>query len=230
MRSTATAIVAGSVILVAAIAVMIRLQKPNDLGGRSFIPERPSRSSIVGNRNRADSGSEDRVQERIRRLREQHAARHAERENVQAKHAFSHSSPRALPTPKSVAEDELEVAQLENTLINDPDPDERAGAAFFLSASDQEEAAYRALLRGLNDPDREVRLSIIEALEDFDDQISADALAPALNDPDPEVRFEVVSLLGDLETPDALNAVRGMLQDQDEDVRSLAEGIVELSE
>ena len=74
MRSTAIAIVAGAVILVAAVAVLIRLQKPSDIGARSPEAPRPQQATRADNAP-GDASRSDRLQERLRKLREEHAAR-----------------------------------------------------------------------------------------------------------------------------------------------------------
>jgi len=236
MRSVNVAIIAGAIILVAAIAVLIRVQKPHDLRTTMPVQEsaRDPRAGQVTDPG-ARSARSARVQERLRRLREEQAARQEVRRVVTpATSQYAATKPRraarVLPPHDILTEEQMEVSSLRSTLVTSPDPDEREEAAFFLSALDDEKGAYQALLLGLQDPDAAVRLSVVEALEDFDDQLTPAALEPALSDPDPEVRFEAVSLLGDMETPDALAAVRGLQDDPDEDVRSLAEGIVELAD
>jgi hypothetical protein len=236
MRSTAVATIAGMVVFIAIIVVVIRMQSPHEIGGghRSLQMQRPSR--VAGGRDRPQEteARNEPLAERLAQLRVDHAERRRLRLPTRAD---SRASERTVPSGRrerrvedTLVKEETGVAALENTLVNDPDPEERAGAAFLLSTTDDDERAYRALLRGLHDPDGEVRLSVVEGLEDFEEQITVDALSPVIDDPDPEVRFEVVSLLGDMETPEALAAVRERLQDPDEDVRTLAEGIVELAE
>jgi hypothetical protein len=236
MRSAAVAVIAGAVILVAAIAVVIRLQSPHKIGSGTHPLQPPRASRVVGGTDRQQDtvARSEPMQERLTQLREDHAERRRlrlpTRPELQAPEGVVRGGRRERKLEDAATPEETGVAALENTLLNDPDPEERAGAAFLLSTNDEDENAYRALLRGLSDPDAEVRLSVVEALEDFDERLTVDALAPAVNDPDPEVRFEVVSLLGDMETPEALAAVQALVQDPDEDVRTLAEGIVELAE
>jgi hypothetical protein len=236
MRSAAVAVIAGVVILVAVITVVIRVQSPHKIGaGTSPLqPPRPSRAVGGTDRQQETSTGSEPLQERLSQLREDHAERRRlrlpTRPELSPTVGVASRGRRERKLEDFATKEETGVTALENTLLNDPDPEERVGAAFLLSTTDEDENAYRALLRGLSDPDAEVRLSVIEALEDFDERLTVDAIAPVVNDPDPEVRFEVVSLLGDMETPEALATVREMLQDPDEDVRTLAEGVVELAE
>jgi hypothetical protein len=230
------AIIAGAVVLIAVIAVVIRLRSPHEfgVGNRPLQPSRPSRVTAGTDRQQGKEARSEPLEERLTQLREDHAERRRLRlpapPAMQAPERVVPSGRRERKLEDALITEETGVAALENTLLNDPDPEERAGAAFLLSTTDDDEHAYRALLRGLHDPDSEVRLSVVEGLEDFDQQVTVDALSPVIDDPDAEVRFEVVSLLGDMETPEALAAVRERLQDPDEDVRTLAEGIIELAE
>jgi hypothetical protein len=242
MRSAAVTVIAGAVVLVALIAVVVRLQSPQNIGAGVHPRVVPRLSRTAGTDRQEDTAARSEpLRQRLVQLRAEHAEK---RRQHTEKRRQSLPTPPGLQVPEGVAskltralgpenvphEEELEVAALEHTLLYDPDPEERAGAAFFLSTDDEDEDAYRALLLGLNDADGEVRLSVVEALEDFDELITVDALASVVNDPDPEVRFEVASFLGDIETPEALAVVREMMNDPDEDVRTMAEGIVELAE
>jgi hypothetical protein len=122
------------------------------------------------------------------------------------------------------AEDPDEMNQLKQTLLTNPDPDERIGAVLMLTGEEGPDSLHM-LMDAINDPDPEVRLAAVEALGDRAEELSPAALAGPMSDPDAEVRFEAVSILGDMETPEAMQMVRAAKQDPDEDVRALAEGI-----
>jgi HEAT repeat protein len=126
-------------------------------------------------------------------------------------------------------EDEQELAELRETLFNDPDPEERIGAILMLTG-EEGPSSMAMLVEAMGDPDAEVRLAVVEALGDRSEELSPGTLAGPLADPDPEVRFEAVSILGDLEDPEAQAMVKAALNDPDEDVRALAEGILDFSE
>jgi HEAT repeat protein len=72
---------------------------------------------------------------------------------------------------------------------------------------------------------------VVEALDEYADEIDAEALAPALNDPSPEVRFEALGIVGDMDDENQVReTARRFLNDPDDEVRSLAEGILDMED
>jgi len=122
-----------------------------------------------------------------------------------------------------------EVKELRDTILSDPDPEERIGGILMLSGNEHPEAVT-TLLKAMGDRDKEVRLAAVEALGDYTEMLQPSVLAPALDDEDPEVRFEALGIVGDMETPEAMEMVRRALDDPDEDVRTLAEGILDYAD
>jgi hypothetical protein len=129
------------------------------------------------------------------------------------------------------AEDPDEMDQLRTTLLSDPDPDERSGAAFMLTGEEGPES-LSMLLEAMGDPDPEVRRAVVEALDDRVDELSPETLSPAMQDPAPAVRLEAVNTLGDMaeENPAALQMVRAALNDPNAEVRALAASQIEESD
>jgi hypothetical protein len=78
------------------------------------------------------------------------------------------------------------LAILIGRLADDPSPKVRAAAATQLEDSDTL-LAVDALVRALNDPDKEVVLDAIDALEFTDDETVADDLEPLEDHPDPDI-------------------------------------------
>jgi hypothetical protein len=225
MRFLTAATIVGAAILVLVIAVSLRIDSSTEA------PPLPPRRVPVS-RSPGDNGS-DRVQQRLGQLRASYEQRHVTAPKPESRVADLPERA-ALPTP-AMGDDDLldpeeqeEFDELRETLLNDPDPDERIGAVLMLTGGEDEQTK-RLLLDAMNDEDPEVRLAVVEALGDFSEELSPDVLVPALNDPDPEVRFEAVGILGDIETPEALSIVRNSLNDSDEDVRTLAEGILDFA-
>jgi HEAT repeat protein len=72
-------------------------------------------------------------------------------------------------------------------LQNDPHPKVRAAAARQIEDSDTL-LSVDALIRALSDPDREVVLQAIDALEFSDDESVANDIALLKSHPDPEIR------------------------------------------
>ncbi|MGD9762128.1 MAG: HEAT repeat domain-containing protein [Candidatus Binatia bacterium] len=179
-----------------------------------------------------------RVDDRLDRLRTEYDRR---RVTAAQRRASKRPAPEASggagspPGAPASASDELDpderaaLQALRHTLVNDPDPDERIGAALMLSA-DEGPASMRVLMEAVGDPDPEVRLAVVEALGDRAEELTPSALMQPLADQDPEVRFEAVSILGDMEDPEALQLVKGALEDPDDDVRALAAGILDFSD
>lgn len=235
MRSGTAIIIVGAILVVIAVAVLIRV-------------EDPSQPRVDPQQQRGAEQRSARVEERLAKLRadykreSEHSKSDRGVESVQRRVLSKPSVPEAeaprIEAPprrgaRDAAVDEEEefdesIEGLRNTLLSHPDPDERLDAVFNLSTSSETAEAAQVLVEGLADTDAEVRLAVVEALGDFTDQIAPDVLMPALDDPDPEVRFEAVGILGDIETPEALALVRRALNDSNDDVRSLAEGILEI--
>jgi hypothetical protein len=129
------------------------------------------------------------------------------------------------------AEDPDEMDQLRSTLLSDPDPDERSGAAFMLTGEEGPES-LSMLVEAMGDPDPEVRRAVVEALDDRVEELSPDTFSPALQDPEPAVRLEALNTLGDMaeENPAALQMVRAALNDPNAEVRALAASQIEESD
>lgn len=133
--------------------------------------------------------------------------------------------PMFFPHPEYM-DKKLSLGELEDTLVNSPDPEKRRQALEQLSGEEDRDAV-RLLTLAMQDPDADLRAQVIESLGDYPDELSADMLAPALKDGDPEVRFEAVSLLAGMNTKAAADALHAALSDPNEDVRSLAQGILD---
>lgn len=227
MRFLTAATIVGAAILVLVIAVSLRIDSPTDA------PPLPPRRVPVSRSPSNDRS--DRVQERLGQLRASYEQRRIAAPKPESR--VGDLPERAAVPPPAMDEDgeqldpeeQEELDELRDTLLNDPDPDERIGAVLMLTGGEDEQTK-RLLLDAMNDEDPEVRLAVVEALGDFSEELSPDVLVPALNDPDPEVRFEAVGILGDIETPEALAIVRNSLNDSDEDVRTLAEGILDFAQ
>lgn len=227
MRSLTGIIIAGSAVLVVAVAVFVRVQPEVDPS-----PARPA--SVPRATSNVSAGSRSlRVEDRLGRLRADYEERRTDEQQAQPK--GPQASRRELPKGELPVERESSTAsaadlqEWRDTALHDPDPDERSGAILMLSGEDDPET-MQTLIEAMRDRNSEVRLAAVEALGDFSDNLKPDTLLPALKDRDPEVRFEAVGILGDMETPEALDLVRQSLDDPDEDVRSLAEGIIELAD
>jgi len=236
MRFLTVAIIAGALALVLAVAVFIRME--------------PETEPVVTAEKSAPAGKKpmgrsDRVEDRLSQLRSEYDRRKpggampaAPAPDARVKD-LPPRQPGQLPPAAPAAgvdpddemddEDRAEFEEQRNTLLSDPDPDERIGAILMLTGADDEQVKA-TLMEAMQDPDAEVRLAVVEALGDYSDDLSPEVLNPAINDPDAEVRFEAVSILGDMETAEALAMVRGALNDPDEEVRSLASGILEMAD
>jgi HEAT repeats len=229
MRSLTGVVIVVAGVLVLALAVFMRFAPPG-----TEAPAQLQKDSRALSRTPLSRSA--RVEERLTQLRGEYERRKMGApavenriENLPPKPTLApRLAPADLP-PDMDAEDVKEFEELRNTLLTNPDPDERIGAALMLSGGD-DEPAKKALIEAMGDPDAEVRLAVVEALGDYSDDLTPGVLSPAVNDPDPEVRFEAVGILGDMDGPQALAMVRNALNDPDEDVRSLAEGIVEFAE
>jgi hypothetical protein len=241
MRGVTAAIVGGAVLVLLAVAFFMR---GGDVPAAAPEPNRAALgaprpgSGVAGGPGGGDAPSA-RVEDRLGQLR-------AEYERRQIDLTGPGASKREVPTAAGRTrpmverqeraieegdeeEDQEELAELRETLFNDPDPEERIGAVLMLTG-EEGPTSMAMLVEAMGDPDAEVRLAVVEALGDRSEEISPGTLSGPLNDPDPEVRFEAVSILGDLEDPEAQGMVKGALKDPDEDVRALAEGILDFSD
>jgi hypothetical protein len=235
MRFLTGAVIAGAVILIVAVAISLRIESETEPGQVDPIAASPSRSS--GGRPAAAPRSR-RVQERLGRLRDDYDRRRSK--PVASANRVDEVQARTVVVPMDKGRDvqphvELdpddveEFEEIKETLLHDPDPDERVGAILMLTGIEGDEA-WHLLVDVMQDPDPEVRLAAVEALGDYTEEISPDVLSPALNDVDPEVRFEAYGILGDMESQEALSLVRNGMSDSDEDVRALSEGILEFAD
>lgn len=221
-------IIAGVVVVLVAAALYLRSGDVPDDGAVSVVRPQPREVSNVKERSA-------RVEERLTELRDDFDHRQVGVANPPpAKREVPTMAMRksgAMQEDEAEDEDEdpEEMAELKQTLLNDPDPEERIGAVLMLTGEEGPES-LRMLLDAMGDPDPEVRLAVVEALGDRSEEIGPDTLTVAMRDPDPEVRFEAVSILGDMESPEALTMVNGALGDEDDDVRALAEGILDFSD
>jgi hypothetical protein len=234
MRGLTVAIVAGVVVVLVAAALYLR---------SDVAPEPPPRPVA---RPAAPAGAPGKPMERSARVEERLGQLRDEAEKRQGGVAKVAPDKREMPTMTDDQraalerkadstgddddEDPEEMAKLKQTLMNDPDPEERIGAILMLTGEEGPESLHM-LLDAMSDPDAEVRLAVVEALGDRAEELSADTLTPALRDPDPEVRFEAVSILGDMDDdPEAKQMVKSAKSDPDPDVSELAGGIDEMDD
>jgi len=242
MRNVSTFVIVGVLVVVVALALIIRAQRPQEAdttegmrgpqGRLSSKEAAPAGARGEADEQTAEASRRARVQERLERLRSD-----AEQRKLDSAAMEKRDLP-ILPTPRGEAgqkkeeeeEPDPEDEALKQTILNDPDPEERASAVFMLSGAEDQDT-MRVLMKALEDPDAEVRLAVVEALGDYTDEISPDVLTPALNDSDPEVRFEAIGVLGDMDTPEALEKVRQAFNnDPEEDNRELAAGILDMAD
>lgn len=234
MRGMTVVLLAGAVLAIGALVFSLRGGAPDEAGSDS---RRLSSQTHVITKS-------ERVQDRLSHLRDSFDRRQLRDEiAIPAKNEGAAEARRPeVPTPSSrdiantqdpegdYDEDDLEeVKELRETILNNPDPDERIGGILMLSGNEHPEAVA-TLLKAMGDRDKEVRLAAVEALGDYTEILQPSVLAPALDDEDPEVRFEALGIVGDMETPEAMDMVRRALDDPDEDVRALAEGILDYAD
>jgi hypothetical protein len=112
--------------------------------------------------------------------------------------------------------------------------------AYSNDAIDREEAMYGLadvggdanvgyLMRGLSDPDDDVRETAIEALMEIGGRESIDALSIVLNDPDAGLRVDAVDALGEIGGEDVMQYLQDAMADEDPVVReAAAEWLTEL--
>ena len=235
MRGLTVAIVAGVVVVLAAAALYLR----SDVASEP--PERPVARPAAPAPAAAGKPMERsaRVEERLGQLRDEAEKRQGgakaepnkrEMPTMTADQRAALERKQAVEPAGDDDEDPEEMAQLKQTLMNNPDPEERIGAILMLTGEEGPESLHM-LLDAMSDPDAEVRLAAVEALGDRAEDLSADTLTPALRDPDAEVRFEAVSILGDMEdNPEAKQMVKSAMNDPDEDVSELAKGIDDMDD
>lgn len=230
MRGLTVAIVAGVVVVLVAAALYLR----SDVAPES--PPRPvARPAAPAGAKPMERSS--RVEERLGQLRDEAEKRQGgvgkvapDKREMPTMTADQRAALERKAEDASGDDDEdpEEMAKLKQTLMNDPDPEERIGAILMLTGEEGPESLHM-LLDAMSDPDSEVRLAVVEALGDRAEELSADTLTPALRDPDPEVRFEAVSILGDMEDdPEAKQMVKSAKNDPDPDVSELAAGVDEM--
>jgi HEAT repeat protein len=88
----------------------------------------------------------------------------------------------------------------------------------ILGASGSKQA-LQPLLQHLDDPHRDIRCKVVEALGQLGDERAVEPLLQHLDDPDQDVRRNVVEALGQLGDERAVEPLLQHLGDQDEDVR-----------
>jgi hypothetical protein len=241
MRAVTTVIIAAAVVLVIALGLMVRREEPAPT-------EREARSAAKAERGARERGPRSaRVQDRLQRMRENSVEKPARDEHAAPARQGALGAPpkpledrpaahAQLPTPRYRPADDLDPddaedeAKLAETIRSNPDAEERASAVFFLSGGESR-TVIPVLLEALSGPNPEVRLAVIEALDDYSDDIKPEALIPALSDSDEEVRFEALGVLGDMDDEEAVRDIaKRMLNDPSEDVKSLAEGILDMDD
>jgi hypothetical protein len=149
--------------------------------------ERLARKILVDLRER----SAERSQEELQRLREEQAAR-ADAMEDELIEQLGDSDPSvraeaALDLPLGGEEEEERLQRLARVAADDPDPRVRIAAVGRLGESDSP-GAVDPLVGALGDPDREVVLEALTAVQNRDDASLAPYLEPLLQDPDPEIR------------------------------------------
>ena len=237
MRALTTVVIAVAIVLVVVVGLLVRSERGDTSAdtGREARHSPSTRQEKSGGQQQARSA---RVEERLQRLREKtenHGGERDQRLAAPPERQVARADGRALlPTPKSRAgtgggADEDEVKLVE-TIRTSPDPEERASAVFFLSGGDSK-TVLPVLLDAMKDSDPDVRLAVVEALDDYSDEIDPDILAPVLNDPSAEVRFEALGIVGDMDDDARVRSIASkMLNDPDDEVRSLAEGILDMDD
>ncbi|HEX9706098.1 MAG TPA: HEAT repeat domain-containing protein [Steroidobacteraceae bacterium] len=141
---------------------------------------------------------------------------------------FQEEAPRlAAPAPVPAAiiepqkEDSAGVADLEDAMRADADPEVRREAIYAIADADEPDDA--ALIgQALYDPDPGVRLAAIEALTGARSASSSDWLSVALGDPDPRIRRTAVEALGEIGGETARFLLQQALGDVDADVSEAA--------
>lgn len=242
MRGVTLAVVGAAVVVLLAIAVLMR--GGDDTTGQSSevgVAARPRSGGVAANPAPDGGGSvrSARVEDRLGQIRAEYEKRELgegqppvgqrEAPTASAKaQRMRERNERDLAADED-SDDPEEIAEARDTLLNNEDPDERIGAIMLLTGDEGPES-MQLLMETLDDPDAEVRLAAVEALGDRVEELSPGLLVKPLRDPDPEVRFEAVSVLGDMEDPDALHLVKEAMQDPNEDVRALAEGILDFAD
>jgi HEAT repeat protein len=228
-------IVAVAAVLIVAIGVRLRLNLST--------PPPPTTTKAVDElASKGDYSA--RVAERLRLLRAEHHRREEPQGRDEAGNAAvgDHEQPptpavrgsapeadfgrrrAALDLPVRNADVGHSVSELQHTLARDPNREKRVAAAQELGASEDQNALV-ALTEAMSDHDPEVRVAVVEALQDYMELLTPDMLAPVLKDKNANVRFEAVTLLGLMGGPEAQAAAGDLTEDPDPDVRDLAEEV-----
>jgi hypothetical protein len=234
-------VVAVALVLVVAIAVRVRMKL-----SVPPVPTGPSQQLAQDGGPKGDYS--ERVANRLRLLRAEHARRLQGEDDDEpggsppganpsggrpAQRAAKGEQPGgeqserrrgALDFPVPNADVGRNMAELTRTLTGSPSREKRAEAARDIGASGEPDAT-KVLVDAMGDRDPEVRAAVVEALQDYVEDLTPDVLKPVLKDPDANVRFEVVTLIGLMEGPDAMAAAGEFTQDPDPDVRDLADEV-----
>lgn len=114
-----------------------------------------------------------------------------------------------------------EVQEYRDVILHDRDPEERADAILMLSGNEHPRA-MRTFIQAMDDPNANVRLAAVEALEDYADKLRPQVFAAAIRDQNADVRFEAVDIVGDMKGLRATRLLRAATRDPDRHVRQLA--------
>jgi HEAT repeat protein len=119
-------------------------------------------------------------------------------------------------------EDGTAVEALGRHLVNDEDWHVRQTAAQALLSIGGPEAVA-SLVRGLDDPVKEVRLAAVKGVAKLDPDAAFPALSKlALEDPEWEIRVQAAGALGRVENPEAVPVLEKAAEDPNEFVRAAA--------
>ncbi len=246
MRGLRVVVVAGAVVLLVAAVLYLRSgdtgsENAAAAGGLLRAPQASSRGLPKGPSmvQAPSTGTEPaaRVEDRLARLRDKFEHRPvaaanrppSKREVPALDPRIRAAMERDVDADDDADEDPREMDGIRQTLLSDPDPDERVGAALMLTGEEGPES-MRMLLEAMDDPDPEVRLAVVEALGDRAEELSPATLRAAIRDPNAEVRFEAVTVLGDIGNRDARKLVESAVHDQDGEVSDLARSLLEEDE
>jgi HEAT repeat protein len=175
-------------------------------------PAKPRAPMMLGGGNAPDS-ADPKVASRL----DERRSRRLRKKPPMARGAEDAPLPDAEPEE---ADENADFDEVRNTLVNDPDPDERVNALSQLDFDHPD--ALDVVVQALSDRDPEVRMAALEELWANTDEPPLDILNVVLDDPDPEVRAEAVRMISDSEDVLAEDLLRQALGDADEDVRSEA--------
>jgi HEAT repeat protein len=135
------------------------------------------------------------------------------------------------PAGVSDYEDE-DLNEMIRVATQDPDPGQRAAAVADLALQDDLEPVLPVFKLAATDPDEDVRLAVVSALDHLGAAVPMELLRQLANDPDPLVRVEVLDFVDSLSLEDGLpDSMRPILEqatnDPDDDVRDAAQDILE---